>query len=260
VIRQQIHEDPIPPRILNGAISPGLETVIIKALTKDPEGRYPSASAMLEDLRKGASAGDLDGYAGGRRRRRRKHGGLNKVLLASSILVLLLLSVGTAAAGMGYLPVGLPWGTGNALTTASQPAVVDPPEAPEAPSEDSGSSVASEDLQRASLAPVPSVDAYFDYFAEETLRNSGFETEVIRGYRPGYLPSGVAWATDPIAGTQAPVGSTVTIYATPREQPQIPTQLPAQSQPVSAPPQAQPLPAPQPLPPPQSLPPTQIAR
>ena len=268
VIRQQIHEDPIPPRILNGAISPGLETVIIKALTKDPEGRYPSASAMLEDLRKGASAGDLDGYAGGRRRRRRKHGGLNKVLLASSILVLLLLSVGTAAAGMGYLPVGLPWGTGNALTTASQPAVVDPPEAPEAPSEESGSSVASEDLQRASLAPVPSVDAYFDYFAEETLRNSGFETEVIRGYRPGYLPSGVAWATDPIAGTQAPVGSTVTIYATPRDQPQIPTQVPAQSQPVSAPPQAppqalpqaQPLPAPQPLPPPQSLPQTQIAR
>jgi serine/threonine protein kinase len=260
VVRQQIHEDPIPPRGLNGAISPGLETVIMKALAKDPEDRYPSAAAMLEDLRKGASAGDLDGYAGGRRRQRRKRGGLNnnKVLLASSILVLLLLSAGTAAAGMGYLPVGLPWGTGSALMTASQPAAEDPPEAPEAPSEESGSSVAFEDPQQASLAPVPSVDAYFDYFAEETLQNSGFETEVIREYRAGYLPSGVAWGTNPIAGTQAPVGSTVTIYATPREQPQIATQLPVQSQPVSAPPQ--PLPQAQPLPPPQPLPQTQIAR
>jgi len=105
---------------------------------------------------------------------------------------------------------------------------------------------------------VPSVDAYFDYFAEETLQNRGFNTEVGREYRAGYLPSGVAWGTDPIAGTQAPVGSTVTVYATPREQPQIPTQLPTQSQPISAPPQ--PLPQAQPLPPPQPLPQPQVAR
>jgi serine/threonine-protein kinase len=260
VVRQQIHEDPIPPRVLNGAISPGLETVIMKALAKDPQDRYPSASVMLEDLRKGTGAGDLDGYSGGRRRRRRKRGGLNnnKVLLASSILVLLLLSAGTAAAGMGYLPMGLPWGTDSALMTAVQPVAEDPPEAPEISSEESGSSAALEDSQEVSLALVPSVDAYFDYFAEETLQNSGFETEVVREYRAGYLPSGVVWGTVPNAGTQAPVGSTVTVYATPREQPQMPTQLPAQPQPFSAP--SQPLPQAQPLPTPQPLPQPQIAR
>src|SRR5918997_1612681 len=139
----------------------------MKALAKDPEERYPSASAMLEDLRKGASAGDLDGYASGRRRRRRKRGGLNnnKALLASSILVLLLLSAGTAAAGLGYLP----WGTGNTSMTAVQPAVEEPPEAPETSSEESGASAASEDSRDASLAPVPNVDTYFDYLAEEVL-------------------------------------------------------------------------------------------
>jgi serine/threonine-protein kinase len=259
VVHQQIHEDPIPPRVLNGAISPDLETVIMKALAKDPEDRYPSASAMLEGLREAASEESLDGYAGGRRRRRRKRGGLNnnKVLLASSILVLLLLSAGTAVAGLGYLP----WGTGSALMTDVQPAAEDSPEAPETSSEESGSSASPPNSRDASFASVPNVDTYFDYLAEEALRSSGFEPQVVYEYRDGYLPRGVTWGTDPVAGAQAPVGSTVTVYATPRDQPQIPVQPPAQPpaqpQPISAPlppqplPQAQPVPQAPPLPQPQ---------
>jgi eukaryotic-like serine/threonine-protein kinase len=260
VVRQQIHEDPIPPRVLNGNISPGLETVIMKALAKDPEERYPSASAMLEDLRKGANAGDLDGHASGRRRRRRKRGGLNnnnnnnnnKVLLASSILVLLLLSAGTAAAGLGYLP----WGTGSALMTGVQPAAEDPPEIPEKSSEESESSAGSEDSRDVSLASVPNVDTYFDYLAEEALRSNGFETQVVYEYRDGYLPRGVTWGTDPVAGAQAPTGSTVTVYATPRDQPQ----LSAPPQPIPAPLPPQPLPQAPPLPQPQVQPQPQVPR
>src|SRR5918997_743442 len=185
VVHQQIHEDPIPPRVLNGAISPDLETVIMKALAKDPENRYPSASAMLEGLREAASEESLDGYAGGRRHRRRKRGGLNnnKVLLASSILVLLLLSAGTAVAGLvGYLP----WGTGSALMTDVQPAAEDPPEAPETSSEESGSSSSPPTSRDASFASVPNVDTYFDYLAEEALRSSGFEPQVVYEYGDGY--------------------------------------------------------------------------
>ncbi|MCA1696009.1 MAG: hypothetical protein LC749_15500, partial [Actinobacteria bacterium] len=76
------------------------------------------------------------------------------------------------------------------------------------------------------LVPVPNVNTYFDYFAVETLRSSGFQTRVVYEYRPGYLNNGVTWGTDPVVDTLAPVGSTVTVYATPVNQPQSTTQVP----------------------------------
>ncbi|MCA1731430.1 MAG: protein kinase [Actinobacteria bacterium] len=184
---QQAHKVPLPPSKLNEEIPPALEAVILKALAKDPEARYPSASAMLEDLRKSAALED-PGETSVRRRRRhrvRSGGSKNKVLLASSVVALLLLG-----------PVG----------------------------------------ER--LVPVPNVNTYFDYFAVETLRSSGFQTRVVYEYRPGYLNNGVTWGTDPVVDTLAPVGSTVTVYATPVDQRQIPTQVPAQVLPQPTQPQA----------------------
>ncbi len=116
--------------------------------------------------------------------------------------------------------------------TATQPVVEDPPEASEtegtsetgeAPAEESARASTEVGAQQAAqrLAPVPNVETYFDYFAVDTLRNSGFQTKVVYEYRQGYLNSGVTWATDPAIGTLAPTGSTVTVYATPKDQPQI---------------------------------------
>ena len=48
--RQHIHKDPTPPRKLNKRITPGMEAVILKALSKDPRDRYFSANAMLDDI------------------------------------------------------------------------------------------------------------------------------------------------------------------------------------------------------------------
>lgn len=235
VIRQQIHRDPIPPRKLNKTISPVIEAVIMKALAKDPENRYPSASAMLEDLRRGGMGGYV-GTAEPRKRRRRGRGS-RKVLLASSVLAVLLLGVGTAA-GLGYLGAEvLPWQAERALTTAIQPVVEDPPEAPEAGETEEASTEETNtelDARPAAqrLAPVPNVNTYFDYFAVDTLRNSGFQARVLYEYRQGYLNSGVTWGTDPAIGALAPAGSTVTVYATPKDQPQI-----VQGQPPIVPPQ-----------------------
>ena len=44
--------DPIRPRLIDGQIPRDLETVVLKAIDKDPNRRYPSAEALAEDLRR----------------------------------------------------------------------------------------------------------------------------------------------------------------------------------------------------------------
>jgi serine/threonine protein kinase len=44
--------EPRPPRRLNGAIPPDLETIVLKALSKDVESRYASAQEVADDLRR----------------------------------------------------------------------------------------------------------------------------------------------------------------------------------------------------------------
>ncbi len=234
VARQQIHEDPTPPRELNKEISAGMETVILKALAKKAEDRYPSAEAMLEDLRN-----DVPGGRGAPRRKRSRRPLLKsrKALVASTATVLLLLGGGTAVAGLGYVDVenlSLPWQAEQEASNTAQPVASDPPEIPgeeeDAPRESQTPSAAAQitaqetasEREGQTLAYVPNVDSYFDYYAEDLLQSRGFRTQVTYEYREGYAAKGVAWATDPTSGTYAPVGSTVTIYATPVDEPQTP--------------------------------------
>jgi tetratricopeptide (TPR) repeat protein len=52
VLRQIAHEEPTPPRRLEPAISRELETIILKAMAKEPEGRYATAQELADDLRR----------------------------------------------------------------------------------------------------------------------------------------------------------------------------------------------------------------
>ncbi|HEU4338936.1 MAG TPA: protein kinase [Planctomycetota bacterium] len=50
VVQKILNEDPKPPTTLNAAIDKSLQTIIFKAMDKDPDHRYPSAAEMADDL------------------------------------------------------------------------------------------------------------------------------------------------------------------------------------------------------------------
>jgi serine/threonine protein kinase len=51
VIYKIVNEDPVPPRQIDPSIHPGISSVVMNALQKEPEQRYQSCREMLEDLR-----------------------------------------------------------------------------------------------------------------------------------------------------------------------------------------------------------------
>src|SRR5262249_46778571 len=51
VIYKIVNEEPVPPRQIDPTIHPGISTVVMRALAKEPEQRYQSCREMLEDLR-----------------------------------------------------------------------------------------------------------------------------------------------------------------------------------------------------------------
>ena len=94
----QVHtQDPIPPRKLVREIPPGLETICLKCLRKDPAQRYRSAEDLAEDLRLFTEGQPIQGRGThpirqGWRELRRKTG-----TLAFAFLVLLLAVVAGGA-------------------------------------------------------------------------------------------------------------------------------------------------------------------
>lgn len=233
LVRQQLHEIPDSPRRLNRKVSYHMESVVLRALSKDPSHRYPSARAMLEDLEDEAFTEVVPQTLGIPRRtimRRRSRLGLILATLLAALVVIA--GITLAAIGLGYVnppsvaSLGQPLGQsardllGQAVQVEAGP--VEAPKSPEAAGVAESPDAASGG-DPANLVPVPNVDTYYDYWATQTLVDSGFEVEVVREYRNGYANRGVTWATEPAAGETAPAGSTITIYATPKDlyQPKI---------------------------------------
>jgi serine/threonine protein kinase len=58
VLYRVLNENPEPLTTCRQGVSPALQTTVEKALQKDPVERYPSASALLEDLTRAESGGE----------------------------------------------------------------------------------------------------------------------------------------------------------------------------------------------------------
>ena len=52
MIHQIAEQDPAPPRQLNRAIPADLETIVLKAMAKEPAQRYATAQEMADDLKR----------------------------------------------------------------------------------------------------------------------------------------------------------------------------------------------------------------
>ena len=52
VLRRIAQDEPVAPRRIDRSVPRDLETIVLKTLTKDPEGRYATAGELAEDLRR----------------------------------------------------------------------------------------------------------------------------------------------------------------------------------------------------------------
>jgi len=60
VIYKIVNEEPVAPRQLDPSIHPGLNSIILKALAKEPAQRYQNCRDLVEDLRNYRSLGNLE--------------------------------------------------------------------------------------------------------------------------------------------------------------------------------------------------------
>jgi serine/threonine protein kinase len=52
LLRQVIESQPRPPRSINGGVPKDLETIVLKAISREPESRYDTAAELAEDLQR----------------------------------------------------------------------------------------------------------------------------------------------------------------------------------------------------------------
>ncbi|MCD2517146.1 protein kinase [Massilia sp. G4R7] len=60
-VQQKIlYDQPVPPSVLNPLLSPAFDSVLMRALAKRPEERYPDAAAFREDLRRALNGESIE--------------------------------------------------------------------------------------------------------------------------------------------------------------------------------------------------------
>jgi eukaryotic-like serine/threonine-protein kinase len=211
---KHVSEAPVPPTAISPAIPPELEQVVLWALNKDPAHRPADADqliAALEQARAAIVAGAL---------------GQRTADMAA---------LGIAAAGLAEVPAAPSYAAGDVPPPArpiggeqaAGGAAVAPPAGSVPPGEDeqhrrrwwpwallvalllAGGAVAAILLTRPTKVTVPTVVNQTVSVAQTEVQNAGLTPNLI--YRADNHPSGIVIAQNPLGGTKADKGSTVTL-------------------------------------------------
>jgi serine/threonine protein kinase/tetratricopeptide (TPR) repeat protein len=93
LLRQIAFEEPRPPRRLNRAIPAELETIVLKALEKNPADRYGTAKELVDDLRRFVMDEPIRAKRPGVVQRLRKWGTRHRALVASGVICLFVVAI-----------------------------------------------------------------------------------------------------------------------------------------------------------------------
>jgi len=96
LLRQMTSEEPKPPRFWNPAIPRDLETIVLKALSKDVQNRYASARDLADDLRRFLEDRPIKARRPSLWKRAAKWARRHKAIVASAVVVLIVATVSGA--------------------------------------------------------------------------------------------------------------------------------------------------------------------
>jgi WD40 repeat protein/serine/threonine protein kinase len=96
VLRQIAFEEPRPPRRLNTSVPAELETIVLKAMAKNPEERYATAQELADDLRRFLEDKPLKAKRPSLRQRTVKWARRHKTVVRAAVVVLVLAVVALA--------------------------------------------------------------------------------------------------------------------------------------------------------------------
>jgi tetratricopeptide (TPR) repeat protein/tRNA A-37 threonylcarbamoyl transferase component Bud32 len=100
LLHQVLNEEPRPPRRLNDCIPRDLETVTLKALAKEPGGRYATARVLADDLRRWMKGEPIRARPAGRLERgwkwAKRRPAMAALVVVSALTMLALMGVGAS--------------------------------------------------------------------------------------------------------------------------------------------------------------------
>jgi serine/threonine protein kinase len=96
LLRQVAFEEPKPPRKINKAIPPELETIVLKAIEKNPADRYATARELADDLQRYLQDEPIRAHRPNMVQRARKWSRRHKPVVMSAFLCLVVAGIAIA--------------------------------------------------------------------------------------------------------------------------------------------------------------------